>query len=221
MLRIPPCAAFWFAIAIAGVLAPAAAAQEPGAAAVPPPAAEEAVWEFSGTVLYSDPPGSDGHLIPIIYADRGPLHLELRHNYEDLDTTSIFAGWTFAGGETVEYAVTPLLGAVAGDTDGVAPGVEFDVGWRRLAWYTEAEYLFDSHDRDDDFFYSWSTLTYEFSDRLSAGIVTERTKLVDTDYEYQRGLALSFSLAGLGFSLYAYNFTSDDFYAVFAVDLIP
>lgn len=203
------------------LLAAAAAGQEPaaepGATTVEPPAA----WEFSGAVFYSNPPGSDGRFTPLIYADRGPLHLELRHNYEDLDTTSVFAGWTFESGEAVEFAVTPMLGAVAGDTDGVAPAVEFDLGWRDFAWYTEAEYLFDGNDSDDDYFYSWSSLTYAFSERLSAGFVTERTKIVETDYEYQRGLALSFAIAGLNFSVYAYNFTSDDFYAVVAMDLIP
>lgn len=194
-------------------LAGSAAAQEP------PPADPE--WEFSGAVFYSDPPGAEGRFTPIIYANRGPLHLELRHNYEDLDTTSLFAGWTFETGETVDFAITPMLGAVAGDTDGIAPGVEFDLGWQRIAWYTEAEYLFDRNDRDDDYFYSWSSLTYEFSEQLSAGFVTERTKIVDTDYEYQRGLALSFSIAGIDLSLYAYNFTSDDFYAVLALNLTP
>ena len=110
-----------------------------------------------------------------------------------------------------------MLGVVAGDTDGIAPALELDLAWRRLAWYTEAEYLFDLDDRDDDFFYSWSTLTYGVTDWLSAGLVTERSKLVDTDYSLQRGLALELTRASLGFSLYAYNIGSDDFYAVVAL----
>jgi hypothetical protein len=86
---------------------------------------------------------------------------------------------------------------------------------------TEAEYLFDSHERDDDFFYSWSTLTYGFTDWLSAGLVTERSKLVDTDLGLQRGLALEIKRANLGLSLYAYNLGSDDSYAVVALEFAP
>ena len=196
-----------------------AVAQDPAAVEAPPTEAE--VWEVSGTVLYSDPPGSEDRLTPILYADRGPLHLELRYNYEDLETVALFAGWTFSLGEELAADLTPMFGAVAGDTDGVAPGLEADLAWRRLAWYTEAEYLFDLDDSDDDFFYAWSTLTYGVTDWLNAGLVTERSKLVDTDYSLQRGLALEFTRASLGFSLYAYNFGSDDFYAVVGLGYAP
>jgi hypothetical protein len=178
-------------------------------------------WELSGTVLYSDPPGSEDRLTPILYGDRGPLHLELRYNYEDLQTVSLFTGWTFELEGAVEGGLTPKLGAAAGDTDGIAPGLELDLGWRDFAWYTEAEYLFDVHDSDDDFFYAWSTLTYGITDWLSAGLVTERSKLVDTDYSVQRGLALEFTRARFDFSLYAFNLGSDDSYAVVALGYGP
>lgn len=202
------------------LLAPPSAAQEPDPAQALP--AEPALWELSGSVFYSDPPGSDDRLTPIVYADRGALHLELRYNYEDLDTAALFAGWNFEHGDELALGLTPMLGAVAGDTDGIAPGLELDLGWRRLAWYAEAEYLFDLDDRDDDFFYSWSTLTYGLTDWLAAGMVIERSKLVDTDFSVQRGLALELQHAtGLGFALYAYNLGSDDSYAVFALGYAP
>jgi len=114
-----------------------------------------------------------------------------------------------------------MLGAVAGETDGIAPALEFDVGWKRLAWYAESEYLLDLEDSDDNYFYSWSTLTYGITDWLSAGVVTERTKLVDTDYSLQRGLAIEIARERLGLSLYAYNLGSDDFYAVVALEFAP
>jgi hypothetical protein len=198
-------------------------------AAEKPPAAEAEsqpeTWEVSANVLYSDPPGSEDRLTPIFYADRGPLHLEARYNYEDLETTSFFAGWSFPfvspGEGEVEASFTPMLGAVAGDTDGIAPGLEFDVGWRRVAWYAESEYLFDLDDSDDNFYYSWSTLTYGFTEWLDAGLVIERSKLVDTDFGVQRGLALEITRGALGFSLYAYNLGSDDSYAVVALEYAP
>ena len=182
-------------------------------------AGEQHAWEFSGSVFYSDPPGSRDRLTTVVYADRGPLHLEGRYNYEDLDTGALFAGWTWSGGDEVAYSATPMLGAVVGDTDGFAPGLEVDLGWKRLAWYTEMEYLFDVHDHDEDYFYSWSTLTYGVTDALRAGLVTEKTKLVDTDFEYQRGLAVELQLQRVGVALYAYNLGTDDSYAVVSVAL--
>jgi len=201
------------------MLAPTALAQDPGAEDTR--IAEPEVWEFSGSVFYSDPPGSEDRLTTILYADRGSLHLEGRYNYEDLQTASVFAGWTFTHEGELAADVTPMLGGVFGETEGIAPGLELDLGWRRLAWYAEMEYLFDLEDRDDDFFYSWSTLTYGLTDWLSAGLVTERSKLVDTDWSLQRGLALEVTRANLGFSLYAYNLGTDDSYAVVALEFAP
>jgi len=205
------------------VTASAAAAQAAQTAPTPAPvdAPEAEAWEFSGSVFYSDPPGSRDRVTPIVYADRGALHLEARYNYEDLETASLFAGWTFEHGDELAMSFTPMLGAVAGDTKGIAPALEFDLGWQRVAWYAEMEYLFDLEDSDDDFFYSWSTLTYGLTDWLRAGLVTERSRLVDTDVSLQRGLALEVARAHLGLSLYAYNIGTDDSYAVVSLGFAP
>jgi hypothetical protein len=176
--------------------------------------AEPERWEFDSNIFYSDPPGSDGRTTVVVYADRGPLHLEGRYGYEDEDTGAIFGGWTFAGGDEVTASVTPMIGAVFGHTDGIAPAVEFDVGWKRISWYAEAEYLFDSHDSDDDFFYSWSTLMYALNKKFSVGLVTERSKQVETDFELQHGLALQFAGGPVSLAVYAYNLGTDDSYAV-------
>jgi len=196
------------------MLRPAAAPQDAPPAEAPAGAASP--WELSFSAFYSDPPGSDDRTTGILYADRDALHLELRYNYEDLHTAALFAGWTFSFGDDVAVDLTPMLGGVVGDTDGIAPGLELDLAWKRLAWYVESEYVFDLEDPDDNFFYSWSTLTWGFTDWLRAGLVTERSKLVETDFEVQHGLALEVALGRVGLSLYAYNLGSDDSYATVA-----
>ena len=183
------------------------------------PPEEPPAWEFSGGIFYSHPPDSEDRLTPIVYANRGPLHFEARYNYEDLHTASLFAGWTFSLGEELTADLTPMIGVVAGDTDGIAPGLEFDIGWNRLAWYAESEYLIDADDHDDNYVYTWSTLTYGLTDWLDAGLVTERSRLVDTGLFVQRGLTLQFHREHVGFGLYAYNIGGDDFYAVVSMDL--
>ena len=113
--------------------APADPAQ-PGAEPAPEPepapaAAEETSWSFSlSAYTYIVP--DDVYVQPTARADRGRLHLEARYNYEELETLSVFAGWTFASEGELEASLTPMLGLVAGETDGLAPGLEFDLGWR-------------------------------------------------------------------------------------------
>jgi hypothetical protein len=201
-------------------LAVVTSAQDP-ATARPPAEAPEA-WELSTSFFYSRPPGDAGdRLTGILYADRGQLHLEGRYNYEDLETGSVFVGWRLPIEGEVSGGVTPMIGGVFGDTDGVAPGLEASLDWRKLAWWIEAEYVFDAHDGDDDFFYSWSTLTYGLTENLRAGLVMERSKLVETGWDVNPGLALEVKVEHMGFAVYAYDLGTDDFYATVSFQYAP
>jgi hypothetical protein len=62
---------------------------------------------------------------------------------------------------------------------------------------------------------------FGITEQLAAGLVMERTKLVDTDYDVQPGLAVEFQAKRLAFAIYAYNIGTDDSYAVFSVGFAP
>jgi hypothetical protein len=175
----------------------AASAQE---AAAEPPAA----WTGSAAVSWYALPDEDDFLLPVLIAEHDRLHLEARYNYEDRDTASLFAGWAFSTGTTVELGATPMLGAVFGATDGIALGCTVTASWRRIALYSENEYVTVPADHDDDFLYDWSELTYEPVPWLRAGLVSQRTRAYRTDRELQRGVLVGvavrrWSLAGSWF----------------------
>ncbi|HET8948389.1 MAG TPA: hypothetical protein VFQ07_15520 [Candidatus Polarisedimenticolia bacterium] len=159
-------------------------------------------------------PGEGDFLLGIGTADRGALHLEARWNYEDRGTGSALAGWNFSGGEKVEWAVTPLFGVAAGDTDAVLGGVELSLGWKRLDYYFEGEVAYDLHDSADNFVYGWSELGYRPVDWLRVGLVGQRTRVVDTGLDVQRGL-LAQGIAGrFTFGADWFNPGSDDEFVV-------
>ena len=137
-------------------------------------------------------------LQPTFTADRDWLHLEARYNYEALDTGSAWVGYNFSGGEAVSWELTPMLGAVFGVTDGIAPGYKGTLGWKKLEFYSEGEYVFDAGDSADSFFYNWSELTFAPVESLRFGLVTQRTRVYQTDREIQRGLLAGFSFKKLG-----------------------
>ena len=134
-------------------------------------------WEFSGNVFYSDPPGSEDRVTGILYADRGPLHLETRYNYEDFETGSAWVGANFSGGGDVRWEITPIAGAVFGRTAGVAPGYRASLAWWKLDLQSEGEYLFDPDDESSSFFYNWSELAFLPRPFVRLGIVAQRTQL--------------------------------------------
>jgi hypothetical protein len=162
-------------------------------------------WSFSATAMGYIVPDSRNYAQPTITADRNWLHLEARYNYEALDTGSAWAGYNFAGGKKLAWAVTPMLGGVFGDTTGIAPGYEGSVSWWKLELYSEGEYLFDTRDSSGSFCYNWSELTVAPVDWLKLGMVTQRTRAYQTDRDIQRGFLVGLSYKQVSFTTYVFN----------------
>ena len=107
-MRISFVAALAFA-SLAGVPVHADDTVAPGRRASRP---SKEPWEFAITAYPTQVRGGDNTTSAIAVADRGPLHLEARYGYEAKDSRSAFVGWTFSGGETVSWELTPLLGGL-------------------------------------------------------------------------------------------------------------
>ena len=150
-------------------------------------------------------------------ADRGWLHLEGRFNYEDLDTGSLWLGYNFGGGDTVEWELTPMLGGVFGNTSAIAPGYKGSVSWKRLAFASEGEYVFDATDPSERFFYNWSELTVAPAPWWRFGVVTQRTRVYATDRDIQRGLLVGFTYRNIDSAVYVFNPDDSKPFAVVAV----
>lgn len=161
-----------------------------GWASQPEPAAAARKSDWTAA-LYVDgyfQSGERTYLVPTIFLDRGAVHIEPRYNYEDFDTGSLFAGWAFTFGDEGRYAkLTPMLGAVFGNLNGVAPGLEVEARWGRVAYWLESEYLFDLAASSGNYLYTWSELNVYATDRLWLGASLERMKVVQTTTELSVG----------------------------------
>jgi hypothetical protein len=186
-----------------------------------PPALEangaEREWSLSASVYTYIVADADDYAQPTITFDRGWLHLEARYNYEDLETGSAWVGYNFSGGDKLAWEFTPMLGGVFGNTDGIAPGYKGSLSWWKLELYSEGEYVFDAHDSSDNFFYNWSELTLAPVDWFRFGLVTQRTRVYDTDRDVQRGLLAGFSYKRASLTTYVMNPDDNDPTFVIAV----
>jgi len=169
------------------------------------PEESERDWSFSASVYGYFVPDNRDYAQPTISADRGWLHLESRYNYEDLDTGSIWMGYNFSFGDKLSLEFTPMLGGVFGNTNGIAPGYRATLNWRQLELYSEAEYVFDTADSSDSFFYTWSELSWKPVNGFRFGMVVQRTKQYQTDFDVQRGLLVGFSYNELEVTGYIFN----------------
>jgi len=178
---------------------------------------EENPWEFLAVAnLYMLP--DDTYLNPVLSADKNHLHLEARYNYEDLDTGSVFAGYNFQTGDTLELNVTPILGGVLGNSNGIAPGFLFELNYKKLSFTSEGEYLFSTDEKESNFFYSWSELAYSPAEWIWFGIAGQRTRAYKTDLEIQRGLLLGFGKGSFGVTGYIMNLGFDDVFGLISAE---
>jgi hypothetical protein len=174
---------------------------------VPTAASDSATkqWQYDFNISGYFVPHDSSYASPTFSVDREHVHLGARYNYEDKETGSLWAGYNFSTGDSVELAMTPMVGAVLGKTGGIAPGYMASLTWKRVELSTEGEYVFDLRDQSGSFFYSWMELSYSPREWWRAGLAAQRTKAYHTNLDIQRGVLLGFSVKRVDFTTYIFN----------------
>src|SRR5437868_10567219 len=177
----------------------------------------EKAWSFSISASTYIVPDDQEYVQPTLTADRGWLHLETRYNYENLETGSVWVGYNCGGGEKLEWEFTPMLGGVFGNTTGIAPGYKLSLTYWKFDLSREGEFVFDTGNSEGSFFYSWSELSVSPVDWFRFGLVGQRTRAYQTNFDIQRGLLVGFSFKKINFATYVFNLDQDKPTWVFSV----
>ncbi|MGC1449157.1 MAG: hypothetical protein WA830_03885 [Candidatus Sulfotelmatobacter sp.] len=174
----------------------------PGVSSKATPSAWAFVLTTSGYIV----PAGQSYVSPDFTADRGWLHLEARYNYEALDTGSLWAGYDFSAGKKLVLDLTPMVGAVFGNLNGVAPGYLLTLTYKKVQLYSSGEYVFDVQNRGGNFFYNWDQLAYSPVKWLQVGLVSQRTRVYHTSLDVQRGVLAGFTYKKVTFTTNVFNF---------------
>jgi hypothetical protein len=162
-------------------------------------------WSFEFATMGYIVPDDRSYASPTFTADRRFLHTEVRYNYENQETGSLWLGYNFSTGQNTVLQVTPMLGGVVGRTTGIAPGFRFSVTYKKFDLSSEGEYVIDTGNSSNNFFYTWNELTYSPVGWLHAGLVSQRTRAYQTKLDVQRGVSFGFSRNDLDFTTYIFN----------------
>ena len=169
-------------------------------------------WAFAASSYYYIIPGQSNTLSLIGYADRNALHLEGRYNYEDHKTGSLFAGWRFETGNKLVLGLTPMLGLVLGNTDGIAPAIEIDASFKIFDYYSETEYVIDFSGSENNYLYTWGELGIAPFNSFRTGISFQRTKLYQFGFDVQRGIFAEYQFWKITTGLYFFDpFSNNQF----------
>ncbi len=169
-------------------------------------------WSFSTSAFYYIIPGQKNTLSLIGYADHKSLHLEGRYNYEDEKTGSVFAGWRFETGNKFVFGLTPMIGLVVGNTDGIAPGLELDATYGLFDFYSETEYVIDFSGQENNFLYTWGELGVTPFKSFRTGISFQRTRLYQSSLDLQRGIFAEYQFWKITTGVYYFDpFSTNQF----------
>jgi hypothetical protein len=180
----------------------------------------DAQWRFSAWAEMFIIPGEEDFFNPTFYVRHKKLHMEARYNYEDRNTASLWAGHRFKFGKGVKFVVVPMGSIVFGNTNGLAPGLEMEIMYKKFDFYAESEYVFDFSSMDNNFFYNYSELAIRPITPLRTGIITQRTKLFETPREFQAGIFTEYYFGRCRAGVFYFSpFASNNYWiASFSVD---
>jgi len=207
-------------LAVAGVLVATLAIPglaRAGAEASLPAADETPAWEWGPSVLFYVLRDEPSYVQPTLTVDRGALHLEGRYNYEAKDTGSVWVGWNFSFGEELKLGLTPMVGGVFGQLNGIAPGLTLTLEWGPVAFWSQGEYVFDLADFSRSYFYAWSELSVTGPDWLRVGLALQHTRVFETSTQLQGGPLVGFAFWKLSTTVYFFAPGQQDQFVVLAL----
>ncbi|RPI68997.1 MAG: hypothetical protein EHM43_03175 [Ignavibacteriae bacterium] len=159
------------------------------------------------------------YAIPIAAVDVNAWHAEVRYNYEDVRTGSVWAGPNIEWEGLVPGSITPQGGIVFGNTNGVALGLETEITWDVFTFYAEAEHVVVPSDRSADFTYLWADLSAKVFDVVDIGLTAQRLRSFAAAVETSPGGFIGTSVGIVTPRIYAFSLTSDLPYFMLSIDV--
>jgi hypothetical protein len=134
------------------------------------------------------------------------FYIEARYNYENLNTASLYFGRSFTIEKKAAIEITPMLGGVVGQTNGISPGFNFRLEYNLFSTSTQCQYTIDLKDIKSSFFWDWTNFYFNFSEHFGIGGAVQILIPQSGDQLYSAGPTLRLSYKKLAAEIYVYNF---------------
>lgn len=134
------------------------------------------------------------------------LYTEMRYNYEEQKTASVYMGKNFTGEKgKLEYSVIPMVGLVFGKYNGASVAANIDIGRKKMFLSMQTQYTVNRDDAMNNFFFNWSELGYQPLKWFYAGLSTQITKPWKSRFEPEYGLMAGFIIKKITIPLYVFS----------------
>ena len=165
---------------------------------------------------YLGQPGS-GSVVPMLHFETARnWYAELRYNYEEPNTISLFAGKTFSPGKDKQYEITPLAGFSAGGFNGVSIGLNLDADINPFFFSSQSQYSKATRTGNESFFFNWSEAGYNFTDNFFGGLAVQFTGQKEAN-EIQPGIFAGISFKNISIPVYVFSPFTPERYFIFGI----
>jgi hypothetical protein len=148
-------------------------------------------------------------IAPQIWTQYRKIYFEARYNYEDTRTFSLYSGFPLVYDNNAEIEFVPLVGAVAGQVNGISPGFNLNASYKGFNLFTQLQYTFDLWDKANSFFLDWSTISIDLTGQFAAGAGLQVYKPVNETAEILFGPMLRFRFGNFSTEVILYNLWDD------------
>ena len=160
------------------------------------------------------------YMMPIVhYQSKKNWYTEVRYNYEDQETLSVYAGKVFSRIKKVTYSVAPILGIVTGKFKGGSMGFNLNIEYKKLFVASQSQYTFSMKDKTANFLYSWSEVGYDIASWIYLGAAVQYTQLYQIRHaQVESGVVVGLSMGSWTFPLYSFSPMSDNRYFLLGIN---
>ena len=147
-------------------------------------------------------------MVQVEWYQHNKWYTEIRHNYEALNTFSLYMGRSYEKKAALSYFVCPMAALVGGNFTGGSVGLTADITYKKLFCATQAQYTFSVADRSAAYLYNWSELGYQALKDVNTGVLIQQTKPFCLKTTVKSGFYVKWQWGNLTFPLYIFNLTS-------------
>ncbi len=161
----------------------------------------------SGIENYNFLSSKDAYVwMPIVHhLGKKGIYTEMRYNYEELKTASVYIGKNFSKEGKLSYAFTPMLGIVFGKLNGGSLAMNMDLEHKKTFISMQTQYTVSSDEVKDNFFFNWTELAYQPVKWIYAGVSMQQTKAYKTNFISEYGMLVGLLIKNFTIPVYVFN----------------
>lgn len=138
------------------------------------------------------------------------IYTEMRYNYEELNTASVYIGKSFSKDGSISYVVTPMLGIVFGKFNGGSLAMNLELEHKKIFASMQTQYTISKDAVGNNFFFTWAEVGYEPVKWFFTGVSTQLTKMYNKNIAPEYGILAGFKIKKITIPIYVFNALSKD-----------